>query len=99
MTDAVRLNVVQPEVPAELASLVARMMAKNPDDRFQEPVDVADAPLPFFKRPSVSMQIENVGSTQDVPPVSDTGVEVQTQTETTGSARPADTKPTPEYAW
>ena len=35
------LNLVRPEVPAELAALVAKMMAKEPGRRFQTPAEVA----------------------------------------------------------
>ena len=41
--DAMPLNLVRPEVPAELAALVAKMMAKEPERRFQEPKEVAQA--------------------------------------------------------
>ncbi len=51
--DASPLNLVRPEVPVELAALVAKMMAKDPTKRFQTPGDVAQALVPFFK-PSVS---------------------------------------------
>ena len=47
--DAQLLNFVRPEVPAELAALVAKMMAKEPDRRFQTPGEVAKALTPFFK--------------------------------------------------
>jgi hypothetical protein len=40
---------VRPDVPAELAAVVARMLAKNPADRFQTPADVAAALVPFIK--------------------------------------------------
>ena len=59
--DAQPLNLVRPEVPAELAALVAKMMAKDPNRRFQTPAEVAEALKPFFKkagatsRPEVSM--------------------------------------------
>jgi serine/threonine protein kinase len=43
------LNLVRPEVPAELADVVAKMMAKKPNERFQEPAEVAEALKPFFK--------------------------------------------------
>jgi serine/threonine protein kinase len=46
------LNFVRDEVPAELAVLVAKMMAKDPDRRFQTPAEVAQALEPFFDRPS-----------------------------------------------
>ena len=48
--DAQMLNFVRPEVPSELAALVAKMMAKEPKRRFQTPDEVAKAVSPFFKR-------------------------------------------------
>jgi hypothetical protein len=47
--DAGPLNLVRPEVPVELAALVAKMMAKEPDKRFQTPGEVAQALTRFFK--------------------------------------------------
>jgi hypothetical protein len=47
--DAGPLNLVRPEVPVELAALVAKMLAKEPDRRFQTPAEVAQALVPFFK--------------------------------------------------
>ncbi len=47
------LNHIRPEVPVELAAVVAKMMAKKPDRRFQTPGDVADALMPFFEKRSV----------------------------------------------
>jgi len=47
--DAGPLNLVRPEVPVELAALVAKMMAKEPARRFQTPGEVAQALSPFFK--------------------------------------------------
>ncbi len=48
--DADPLNFVRPEVPAELAALVAKMMAKDVGRRFQEPDEVARALTPFFRK-------------------------------------------------
>ena len=48
--DAKPLNLVRPEVPVELAALVAKMMAKEPERRFQTPKEVAQALTPFFKK-------------------------------------------------
>ena len=48
-TDARPLNLVRPEVPAELAAVVAKMMSKKPGRRFQTPGEVARALAPFFK--------------------------------------------------
>ncbi|HUE13740.1 MAG TPA: family 16 glycoside hydrolase, partial [Planctomycetaceae bacterium] len=47
--DARPLNLVRPEVPAELAAVVAKMMAKEPSRRYQSPADVALALKPFLK--------------------------------------------------
>ena len=47
--DAGPLNLVRPEVPVELAALVAKMMAKEPGRRFQTPGEVARELMPFFK--------------------------------------------------
>ena len=58
--DALMLNFVRPEVPTELASVVAKMMAKEPDWRFQAPGEVAKAVAPFFKRAA------QVGVTSDI---------------------------------
>jgi serine/threonine protein kinase len=51
------LNLVRPEVPVELAALVAKMMAKDPERRFQQPKEVAQALDPFFKKGIVSPQV------------------------------------------
>jgi WD40 repeat protein len=40
---------LRPEVPAGLAALVARLLAKNPVDRLQTPKELADALTPFTK--------------------------------------------------
>src|SRR6476469_5609950 len=54
--DADPLNLVRPEVPAELAALVAKMMAKEPARRFQTPGEVAKALSPFFKKGQPSIK-------------------------------------------
>ncbi len=41
------LSELREDVPAELDSLVRRMMAKSPDDRFATPAEVAAALVPF----------------------------------------------------
>jgi len=45
---ATLLNLVRPEVQVELASVVAKMMAKRPEQRYQTPAEVALALGPFF---------------------------------------------------
>src|SRR5207248_4065505 len=46
--DPLPLNLARPEVPVELAALVAKMMAKEPERRFQTPAEVSKALTPFF---------------------------------------------------
>src|SRR5262249_39638877 len=60
-TDARPLNLERPEVPPELALMVARMMAKDPAQRFQDTTEVAVALTPFFKKPRASPQTRDVG--------------------------------------
>jgi serine/threonine protein kinase len=74
--DADRLNLVRPEVPAELAALVAKMMAKDPARRFQTPVEVAQALSPFFKTGSAAFKsprtdVSQIGSADAGRPVSE----------------------------
>jgi WD40 repeat protein/serine/threonine protein kinase len=38
---------VRPEVPPAVAAIIARLMAKNPAERFQTPTELADALAPF----------------------------------------------------
>ena len=53
--DADPLNRLRPDVPAELAALVAKMMAKDPSQRFQTPGEVAEALTPFFKNANAAV--------------------------------------------
>jgi serine/threonine protein kinase len=51
------LNIARPEVPVELAALVAKMMAKEPARRFQTPGEVAEGLTPFFKKPKLPLEV------------------------------------------
>jgi serine/threonine protein kinase len=48
-TEATALDQVRPDIPKELAAVVARMMAKSPADRYRTPAEAARALAPFFK--------------------------------------------------
>jgi serine/threonine protein kinase len=53
------LDRVRGDVPVALAQLVAKMLAKEPAERFQQPADVAQALRPFFKQAdSVSVDVD-----------------------------------------
>ncbi len=74
--EAQRLNLVRPDVPVELAMIVAKMMAKDPAKRFTSPQEVANALIPFVKStnaPDTRRQSKTAMAT--VPPVSMVGVE------------------------
>jgi serine/threonine-protein kinase len=45
--DPPRIDELRPEVPAELAAVVHRMLAKKPEGRFATPAEVFDALAPF----------------------------------------------------
>ena len=48
--DPERVDSVRVEVPSAVADVVARMMAKEPADRFQTPAELADALAPFVDK-------------------------------------------------
>jgi serine/threonine protein kinase len=106
--DADPLNLVRPEVPAELAALVAKMMAKDPARRFQTPGEVAKALTPFFKKGSVAFrspkaEVSQAGQTNaGRPTTAAASTPTQPATDAGGSAGRAEkaTAPTaPEARW
>ena len=70
--EAPLLDLVRPDVPPELADLVAKMLAKTPDDRPQAPAEVAVALTPFFTPGSPSLTTWNLaglpGTSQEPSP-------------------------------
>ena len=54
--DAPLLNLARTDVPVELAIVVATMMAKEPERRFQEPKELARALTPFLKKENLTSQ-------------------------------------------
>jgi len=45
--DAPPLSSLRPDLPEGLDAVVAKMLARNPDDRYQTPAELADALIPF----------------------------------------------------
>ena len=43
---------LRPDVPAELAAIIDRMLAKSPAERYQTPAEAAAALVPFIKAPA-----------------------------------------------
>jgi serine/threonine protein kinase len=66
--NAALLSSIRPDVTAELAALVAKMMAKARALRFQEPGEVAEALSHFFKHPVAGPPSTQLGSSGAVKP-------------------------------
>jgi formylglycine-generating enzyme required for sulfatase activity len=60
------LNLVRPEVPVELAALVAKMMAKEPRKRFHTPGEVAQALVPFFETEKGNVAVKTANPRQNL---------------------------------
>ncbi len=82
-TDARPLNLLRADVPAELAAVLAKMMAKDPHRRFQAPLEVAQAMAPFFRKPKAAR-----ATTSD--PVTPFAAAPKPAPPVTGPAPPAD---------
>ena len=69
--DAEPLNLVRPEVPSELAALVAKLLAKETKRRFQTPGEAAEALIPFFKSKATTVfpQPIRIAPIQPAPPI------------------------------
>ncbi len=61
------LDRVRADVPVELTRVLARMMAKRPEDRFLNPAEAAQALRPFFKGTGTS-PVRSVASPAVTPP-------------------------------
>lgn len=70
-TEAPRIDDLRPDVPYQVASIIRRMMSKDPAKRYETPAEVAQALTPFFKPdpPSKRMDAVVLGSSHvDEPP-------------------------------
>ncbi|MBP3954462.1 protein kinase [Gemmata sp. G18] len=69
-TEAHPVHHVRPDVPEGVSAIVAKMMRKKPVDRYQTPVEVANALVPFFNpgRPSISPDRSGSAVGLGVPP-------------------------------
>ena len=82
--DAGPLNLVRPEVPVELAAVVAKMMAKEPDRRFQTPGEVGRALMPFFKPAATQPPVSSGEMSHVEPPVTPTQIPAAAAAEAAG---------------
>ena len=81
----------RPDVPAELAAIVERMLAKDPQDRIATPAEVASILAPFCVG-------EVLGSLLDAPQVSQETAFVQSNVETAVKLNAASRDTTPSQA-
>jgi hypothetical protein len=101
--DAMLLNFARPEVPTELAALVARMMAKEPERRFQTPADVACALTPFFKKGNATNRLAGAAVSHIGQPAGQARqvemnlISTQPATGFGLAASPLDKRPTPRH--
>jgi formylglycine-generating enzyme required for sulfatase activity/serine/threonine protein kinase/FKBP-type peptidyl-prolyl cis-trans isomerase len=95
--DATPLNLIRPEVPVELAALVAKMMAKEPGRRFQTPAEVAKALTPFFKKGSEAIretipEVSKLEQPRRPPLAKPPATQVATPVPSSGKTPPAEPK-------
>jgi hypothetical protein len=58
---------LRPDVPADLAIVLHRLLAKSRDDRFATPAEVAEALKPFAARNDLERLISRLGRRADAP--------------------------------
>jgi serine/threonine protein kinase len=59
------VNALRPDVPVAVAAIVAKMLAKDAGDRYQAPVEVAQALLPWTQGPVAPLDVRAVPSACD----------------------------------
>ncbi len=64
-TTATPVHELRPDVPTALSAVVAKMMAKEPAQRYQTPADVAKALAPFVKGSAEALPAERAASGLD----------------------------------
>jgi len=63
MDEPVPVEQLRPDVPAAVAAIVRRLMAKRPEDRYQKPVEVAAALEPWVKASPTSLASNGTAAT------------------------------------
>lgn len=80
---------LRPDVPPEVALIVARMLAKDPAKRFQTPTEVAQALAPFARKGDTSPARRTPQIAFDSPTSSDSGITLQAERTVTEPKPPA----------
>jgi serine/threonine protein kinase len=96
--EATPLNLVRRDVPVELAAVVAKMMAKDRQQRYQTPEEVAEALKPFFQPGTAAAGGPRA---EAPPPVGNPAASQATPAapRTSGTKELADRAPRPEVNW
>jgi serine/threonine protein kinase len=94
--DAKPLNLARHEVPTELAAMVAKMMAKEPERRFRTPAEVSEALAPFARKGSPSPRSVVPEISQAAPMAPAPGL---APAEPEPASREPDGPPRPEEMW
>lgn len=79
---------LRPDVPVEIADIVARMLSKNPADRFATPSDVASAIKPFARSEAVIDDAPEIVDTPRTEPMVEVPTEPVAVAETNVAPRP-----------
>jgi hypothetical protein len=66
MKESPLLHTVRPEVPPELSAVVATMMAKKPEDRYQDPAEVLAALAPWEDKGAKHLSTMNLRHTATI---------------------------------
>lgn len=69
--EAIPLRQLRTDIPPELSRIVARMMAKNPDQRYRSPADVIEALKPWSTPPATTPPCNMVPIDADTVPPSE----------------------------
>jgi Leucine-rich repeat (LRR) protein len=86
LTEAQPVHLIRPDVPEALATVVKKMMAKDPAERYQTPIEVAKALAPFVKPKAKTEGIAEPGIREEQSRVKqetssiDTGIPIRLDT-------------------
>jgi hypothetical protein len=100
-TEATALDRVRGDVPAALAAVVAKMMAKEPTARFQTPAEAARALAPFFKsgKATAPAAPRPVLPVKPVPPVDEPELDIRPDLEESFASSPLPASQLPRWLW
>jgi hypothetical protein len=93
-----RVPDLRPDVPARVADVVARLLAKDPADRYATPADVAAALAPFAAGADLAALAARAAAAPDAPPAVESTLTAAAAT-TTGTYRDGGRRPRRPWAW